>query len=537
MQQFLTLLKLEFLVKNPRRTIGGKLFPKIVRWVILALGITVILGILLFAFNGVISICVRSNIEQEFIVFYTFIIQTIQLLFGLSLTTKTLYFSADSDVLKLPLDGKIIFLAKITYLFIYELAFTAILNIPMFIMYGVLTSQGVAYFLMLLPNIIFFPIIPFLLGLILSVPTMYIVAYLKTKFVAMLLIYVFFVVVGFTLYIYALKFILGILQSGEIVDVFSSQIILGIKSIANFLYLPVLFKNSLLIYRFLPSILINFTLVITLGFLIIYFANKIYLKIILDNSESGGSAYSRKIKIKDRSVTGALFFREFLTIFRSVNYSFQYLTIVITTPLMVYFSNKIASSIGVDQLGEGILPGVSVLVLIMFLTMGSSFAATSFTREGGNFFHTKIIPVSYTKQVTVKFLLYVIVAIPSIMISCIVLAFVGFLSYFDAALIGLAVCLIIVGNIAGSMLLDIKRPQFMYLDGKEITGTTKNVNTSLSIGFIIAALMGVGSIIVAYLVSMPAIYLVLYGFAVPYIIIEVFGLFYKLEKRYTNIEA
>ena len=195
MQQFLTLLKLEFLVKNPRRTIGGKLFPKIVRWVILALGITVILGILLFAFNGVISICVRSNIEQEFIVFYTFIIQTIQLLFGLSLTTKTLYFSADSDVLKLPLDGKIIFLAKITYLFIYELAFTAILNIPMFIMYGVLTSQGVAYFLMLLPNIIFFPIIPFLLGLILSVPTMYIVAYLKTKFVAMLLIYVFFVVV------------------------------------------------------------------------------------------------------------------------------------------------------------------------------------------------------------------------------------------------------------------------------------------------------------------------------------------------------
>ena len=104
-------------------------------------------------------------------------------------------------------------------------------------------------------------------------------------------------------------------------------------------------------------------------------------------------------------------------------------------------------------------------------------------------------------------------------------------------MIGLAVCLIIVGNIAGSMLLDIKRPQFMYLDGKEITGTTKNVNTSLSIGFIIAALMGVGSIVVAYLVSMPAIYIVLYGFAVPYIIIEVFGLFYKLEKRYTNIEA
>ena len=537
MRQFLTLLKLEFIVKNPRRTVGGKLWPKIVRWIILLLGLSVVIGIMLFAFKSVINICVKSNIEQEFIIFYTFIIQTIQLLFGLSLTTKTLYFSADSDVLKLPLDGKIIFLAKITYLFIYELAFTALLNIPMFLMYGIITAQGAGYFLMLLPNVIFFPIIPFLLGLILSVPTMYIVAYLKTKFVVMLLIYVMFVVVGFTLYIYALKFVLGILQSGEIVDVFSSQIILSIKAVANFLYLPVLFKNSLLLYRFVPSALINFTLILVLGGLIIYFANKIYLKIVLDNSESGGSVYSRKIKIKDRSITNALFFREFLTIFRSVNYSFQYLTIVITTPLMVYFSNKIASSIGVDQLGQGILPGISVLVLIMFLTMGSSFAATSFTREGGNFFHTKIIPVSYTKQVTVKFLLYVIVAIPSIMISCIILAMVGFLSYLDACLIGFAVSLIIVGNIAGSMLLDIKHPQFMYLDGKEVTTTTKNVNTSLSIGFVIAALMGVGSIVVAYIVSMLAIYFELFGFAIPYILIEVFGLFYKLEKRYTNIEA
>ena len=204
---------------------------------------------------------------------------------------------------------------------------------------------------------------------------------------------------------------------------------------------------------------------------------------------------------------------------------------------MVYFSNSIASSIGVEGLGKGVLPGVSVLVLIMFLTMGTSFAATSVTREGGNFFHTKIIPVSYTKQVTVKFMLHVIVAIPAIIISCLVLALFNFLNYLDALLIALAVILVIVGNIASSISMDIKKPQFMYLDGKEVTKSTRNVTATLSKGFIIASVMGIGALIVSFIVNLPAIYIVLYGFSVPYVAVEMFLLFYKLEDRYRRIEA
>ena len=536
MSQFLTLLKLEFLTKRTRVAKGGRIFPRIVKILIMLLGAGVIGALVLYAFSGVIKTCLNADIGNEFLIFFIFLVQLAQFLFGISLTTKTLYFSDDNDLMKLPIKGMTIFLSKAAYLYIKELVFSSIIGIPVFIEYGILSGQGAGFFAILPLIAILFPLIPFLFSLVFSVPMMYLVGYLKNKFVVMLIIYIVMVGVGFFLYSTILKFILTMLQSSDPSSIFSNSLIVGIKTVASYLYVPVLMKNVLTFYRFLPSLFIILILCLTFTVLILYVANKIYLNILLKNSEENHS-FSKKIKVKQRSISRALFFREFLTIFRSSNYSFQYLTIVVTTPLMVYFSNSIASNIGIEALGKGVLPGISVLVLIMFLTMGTSFAATSITREGGNFFHTKIIPVSYTKQVFVKFMLYVIVTIPSVMASCLVLALSGFLEYVEALLIAIAVILVIVGNIASSITLVIKRPQFMYLDGKEVTQTTKNVNQTLSQGFIIAAIAGIGGVLISMFVGVSSLYLVLFGFSVPYAAIEIFRLFFKLEDRYRRIEA
>ena len=77
----------------------------------------------------------------------------------------------------------------------------------------------------------------------------------------------------------------------------------------------------------------------------------------------------------------------------------------------------------------------------------------------------------------------------------------------------------------------------MYLDGKEITNSNKNITASISLGFVIAILMGVGSIAVSFFLSLPSMYVVLFGFGVPFACIEVFRLFFKLEKKYRAIEA
>ncbi len=537
MRQFLTLLKLEVLNSSIRVRDGVSVFNKIKKIVLISLGVLAVVSLLMYALNSIINVCLEANLKQEFIVYYVLIVQIVQVLFGLSITTKTLYFKNDSNLLKLPVKGKTLFLAKISYLFIYEFIFSTVLTLPVFILFGIKTLQPALFYVLLIPNAILFPIIPFLLALLFSVPTMYLVAYIKNKFVVMLVLYVIFISIGFMFYIYSLKFVLNVLDSESIKDVFSDSTIFNIKQFSNYFFLSVLFKNCLLMYKFWQSLLINLAIILILGSLILVFADKVYLKRILVNNEGGDKAYSNSCKIKDRSIAGALFFREFTTIFRSTNYAFQYLTVVITTPLMVYFSSEIALNIGVSLIGEGILPGIIVLVLIMFLSMGTSFAATSITREGQNFFHTKIIPITYRKQVFMKFLTYIFVSIPSIFVSCFVLFFAGFISIVPCLLIGLSVSLIVVGNICKSILMDIKKPQFQYLDGAEITTNTKNVNSSISIGFLIATVMGVACIALSFFVSIPSMYMALFGFGVPFACYEIFRLFYKIEKRYGGIEA
>ena len=534
MNQFLTLVKLEFL-NGMQRNKNASIFSRIKKWLLILLGLGCVIALILYALGSILGVCLEANLNHEFIVYYVFIVQIVQLFFGISITTKTLYFKTDNNMLKLPVSGKMLFLAKITYLFIYELIFTTILALPVFILYGVQTMQGLGFYLMLLPNLIFLPCIPFLFALLFSVPAMYLVGYLKNKFIVMFILYIITLAFGFIVYIYGLKFIMSFLDN-EITNIFSSDTIFNIKQYANYLIFALLFKNSLLLYNFIPSFFVNIGLVCILIFVIFIFADKIYLKIILSNNEKDLKPFKSKKDIKYRSIESALFFREFINIFRSPNYSFQYLTVVATTPLMVYFSSEIASSIGVSKIGQGVLPGIIVLVLIMFLSMGTSFAATSVTREGGNFFHTKLIPVKYSKQILIKFLIYLFVSIPAIFISTFILAFAGFINYISAVLIAVSVSFIIIGNIASSILLDIKRPQFYYLDDGEVTNTNKNINSSISIGFLIAVLMGIGSIIMSFFVSLPSMYLVLFGFGIPYMIIESFVLFFKLEKRYRSIE-
>ena len=128
-------------------------------------------------------------------------------------------------------------------------------------------------------------------------------------------------------------------------------------------------------------------------------------------------------------------------------------------------------------------------------------------------------------------------SVPAIFISCLILALAGFLTYANAMIIAVAVSLIIIGNICSSISLDIKKPQFMYLDGKEITTSNKNITASISLGFVIAILMGVGSIVASLFLSLPSMYMVLFGFGIPFAFIEVFRLFFRLEKKYRAIEA
>ena len=538
MREYLTLVKLEFLNGAKRANKKSTKVLSLIFKLVLGLAVFALFEVLiLFAFNSILNMAIQTTLEGEFLIFFVLIVQVVQLLFGVGLTTKTLFFSPDEDKLKLPVSGTAILLSKMTYLFIKELVFSLVLSLPILIMFGIKTGAGVGFYLMVIPDILLIAIVPFFLSLLLSIPAMYIVSFLRNKFVITLILYVAFVAAGFYVYIAILKVVMTILQTSNFTSLISDGAVFKIKNAASNMFLQVLFRNVATQSHFLPSLFVYLSVCLVIGGLVFIFSNKWYFRILVANLESPNGTFSKETQIKHRSVQGALLNREFLNIFRSVNYSFQYLTVAITTPLMVYFSSAIASNVGIDQLGQGILPGLSVLVLIMFLSVGSSFAATSVTREGENFFHSKIIPVSFRKQISIKFLMYCIVIIPSILLSCLGLVIGEFLSLAEALIIFAGVSIVMIGNIAKSIDIDIKKPKFIYVGSKEMVGTNANVSTSLGIGFITATLVGVASIVVSFIYSLPASTIVLFGFAVPFCAIEVFKLFYKLEQKYQRIEV
>jgi ABC-2 type transport system permease protein len=288
-----------------------------------------------------------------------------------------------------------------------------------------------------------------------------------------------------------LQLLIKLLDASSSASLLTSEAISSVKDFAFYFFPEVLLKNILVNVNFLKSILVYILGGVLLVILIIMLAKKMYVKVLLNNVESENTYMTKKVKIREMSVAGALFQREFINIFRSINYSFQYLAVILTTPLMVYFSNAIASQIGAEKLGEGILPGISLLVLIMFLSMGVSFSATSITREGDKFFHTKIIPVKYRKQVTIKVCLYVIVAKTCIFISCFVVFFFYFLTLLPSLLYAISISFIILGNICYGIEKDIKNPKFKYVGNQEYTGANKNVVSSIGLGLVISMVMGI----------------------------------------------
>lgn len=537
MKQYLTLLKLEFLNNSRRTKKGAKVLSYVLKIVLGLVVFGVFVGLMLFAFDGILSMAKETNLEGEFLIFFVLMVQVVQLLFGVGITTKTLFFSPDEDKLKLPVSGTAIIMSKITFLFVKELVFTLVLGLPVLILFGVKTGAGAGFYCMIPLDIILMSLIPFFLSMLLSIPTMYVISFLRNKFVIMICLYVAFVAAGFYAYSALLKIVLAILQTSDYSTLLGGGLVESIKNFTSHFYVQVLFRNIATLKHFFASFFVYVSICLLLGGLVYLFAKKWYYKILISNLENPTGMFKKSTKVVAMSQTRSLFKREFLNIFRSVNYSFQYLTIAITTPLMVYFSTSIASNIGVDKLGSGVFPGIAVLILIMFLSVGSSFAASSVTREGENFFHSKIIPVSFTKQITVKFFMYCIVIIPSTLVSCLVLWLAKFLSITEALTVFGGVGLVMIGNIAKSIDIDIKKPKFVYVGSKEMVGTNANISFSLGIGFIIATVLGIAAIVLSIFVSVPASTLTLFGFAVPFCAIEVFRLFFKLEKKYQRIEV
>ena len=446
----------------------------------------------------------RSGLQFEYLALVSCVTLVLMTIVCTGSVVKNLYFSGDNELLlRFPVSGIEILVAKSVYVLGQYLLTCLILLVPVYIMFGVVSGATAGYYFASLVVLILITATPYFISNMIAIPVMLLVNLVKNKFGIILILLIGLLIGGFVLYMQVLSEVLEYIQNNSI-SLFSPQVIENMRVFANDPLNPFKWYADLLsgtqggvgAMQMLSSFIWIMLLTVVTGLGAFFVSKKFYYKTILHGIETEKASFEKKSSYKQRSISGTLFRREFLLIFRSFNYSFQYLAMAVAAPVMVYYCNNLAVNYGKATVGAVIVPGLTLAVIILFSTIIVSFASSTISREGNCFYHTKVIPVSYTQQVAVKLFLYSIVATASSFLSCVVvlLAFgktgANVISFMDVLAIFAISELVILGLTCASIRVDIKMPTFNVSGDGEMVSANKNVALAIFIGVAIAVVFG-----------------------------------------------
>jgi len=507
----------------------------------------------------------KSELNLEFLVFVSSITIVLATAICTGNVIKNLYQNGDNEMLlRFPVSGKEILVAKSIYCYLHNFIVCMLMMLPFYIIFGVVTHAKAGDYFAYIGVSLLSTLFPFFVANIIAVPVMKVMNAVKNRFLLVLILTIIAVCGAFVFYLWSLGNVLNYMSRTE-QNIFSPDMIEHFKLAAKYLY-PFRWYAELIngrLYGGLTSgglalrFLYIFLMTAALGVLAYFVTVREYYKTILYGIETEKASFTRKVKDKQRPVPYALFKREFYLILRSFNYSFQYFAMACAAPLMVFFCNRLAATMGKDSIGAAIIPGLTLMVIIIFITIVVSFASTTISREGSCFFHTKVIPVNYTTQVLVKFVLYAIVASISVALCCLVSGL-----YYTTDAGGHALTAVDVGAIFGIseilvialtslyMLIDIKSPTFNAVGDGELVSANKNVAIAMIVGMAIAILYGVFTMVFSFLplkigdlqiTSLGSadnarnIYIILTVVSLLLLGASLSALFVKLNKKYQKI--
>lgn len=504
----------------------------------------------------------RSGLRMEFLVIVATLTISLATIVATGNVIKNLYQNGDNEMLlRFPVSGKEILVAKSIYCYLHNFVVCLLLMLPFYISFGVVTHAAPGDYFAYIGIVLFSTLVPFFVANIIAVPVMKVMNAVKNQFLLVLIITIIVVCVVFAIYLTSLSNVLSYLKDSK-QSIFSPDMIQRYRNFAKYAY-PFNWYAQIIngmkygglsagryALRFLYLVLIN----AVLGVLAYFVTTKEYYKTILYGIETQKASFKKKIKDVRRPVGYALFRREFYLILRSFNYSFQYFAMACAAPVMVFFCNRLAATMGTESIGAGIMPGLTLMVIVIFITIIVSFASTCISREGASFYHTKVIPVSYTNQILVKFILYSLTGTISVALCC---ALSG--GYYSSeagnrlltpldmgAIFGISEMLVLSLTCL-SMIADIKSPTFNVSGDGELVAANKNVALAMIVGIIVAVAYGLFAMIFSFLPlqvggvlliqrgDMDRIYLVLSVISIVLLAGSLAGLFVNLNKRYQKI--
>ncbi len=437
------------------------------------------------------------------------------------------------------------YVGEIIAIYIKLFVYALVIFFPLMIVYGLAGKiMSVGFVFSSLLATILLPLIPFAISLIVSVPFMFLGRKLQNKNIAKLVLFV--VVFIGILVVYSL--VLRFMADWFIHAKNNVEVIEGIASVLSKLNGPynVAFYTSEIAIANNIGANFGWLMLITIccTAIGICITKPLYYRFTSSASALEGNAKVIKAKLTQHSPYQTIFLKEMKQILRTPNYAYFYFGVAFSMPIMTYLVADLVKMLGESSTGSHIFYGFGILILFIIMSLIGSFSANSISREGPQFYITKVAPLSYRKQLIAKALVNFVITFVALTLCVIALAVtVNFsgdkemgLSVMDLILIFFTMLFFLVGITFNGINLNLARPKITMTN---TAPNESNVVIQLLIGIAITFLLTGTAIIVDGVIGKSSIYchVTIMGIMLIYALINFIVFFFTAEKKYARIEA
>ena len=504
------------------------IFVQIAKYLIIIAAISLGLYLLLKKMFFLLNL----QINAEFLAFVVAGTQIISFVFAISSIIKNLYLSQDNELLiALPVTFNQIFISKIIILYLSDLLFNILYILPIFLTLGFLGTLPATYYVMLLFYIPISPILPIALGSIISIPVMFIIKFLKKNNIVYIITMLVLVASIFVLYMSFITKISGFINFTEKQLEISIKVNKSIREIGSHIFGFYQIALCLISYKYFYYLLAFFAMALVIFVFCFMAIRPIYYKFTTINFENNNRDKIYYKKFKKRKPFAELFVNEFRETFRSPGDIFQFFIFSIFMPLIVFTYDKLLNSIAVNQVGQIMIIGTHFLILSICALMNNAMSASAVSRNGKNFYLSKIIPVNYYTQVGAKIAFNSLFTIGAVIITTICSIFLSGLSVYYVLIIGLITIFLSFGHICQSYDMDLSNPVLDWYDSSEISAVSKTTRKSMLIALVLPAVLFLNFVLLQNIGIIVAVVL-----SFLYCLASAYMLYIKIEHCYNAVE-
>lgn len=530
MTTFFHLLKLQLDNSTDlfKATSPKKVMMTVMKAVLVLLALTVLVALLCFRifFLGV-------GVTAELLAIILLVTQLISLVFASGHIISTLYLSRDNEMLIfLPASSNQLFFSRLTMIYLREIAVNATIILPLFLTLGLFGGMPTSFYLSIPLFLLVLPLLPLVLASLISVPATALLRFFKRHTALATLTLLVSVAAILWGYIYLVGFLAGEFDIANAQNETVAEINRGIAGFGARIPLYFALGQALISPSKLYHVAIFLGVCGVLATLTVFLIRPFYFKNAMTSLENSQKGKPRCGKFRERSPFMSLLHREILCLFRSPSDVFQYFLFTLLMPFIVFSYDNLLSSLTVNQAGVNMIAGTHVMVVTILAMLSNLVSASAISREGENFYNSKIAPVGYFSQILAKFTFNAIFTLTALVVTAVISSFRY--PVWQIALGTLATALAAVGHIALGIDMDIKNPS-VYHKGDE-PGVSKSTPKSLLVGLLIGFALGMTVILLSGMENAYIPYLIIIGASLVFALYRVYMLVLRIERQYDRIE-